>query len=147
MANVLRRSSPFPLNLQFPCEPRYGEVIRLLSTRIAAYIGYPEAEAGVVGESVDGVVQRFVSAARSDDLGARVDITFRTGATAVEIWIRYHGEVAGDGGVVGLERALRTETSPGGSLGAIRESMDGLRVGQDDDVAFCCLTRQLPPDA
>lgn len=147
MPNVLRRTSHGSLGLQFPCDQRYLETIQLLAFRIASYIGYAETEASGVRESIDAVVQRFFSAASADDLRARVDVIFRTGATAVEIWIRYHGEVAVEGGVIGLERQLRTETSPGGSLAAIRSTVDSVRVGQEAGVAFCCLTRDLPPDA
>lgn len=144
MANVLRKSSGASLDLQIPCEARYLDTVRPLSIRIAAYLGYAESEADRVGESIDAVVRRFVSVSPANLPIARVDVTFSTGATAVEIRIRCHGSAADS---TRLERDLRKASRPGGALESIRQAMTGVRIGQADGVAFCCLTRDLPDDA
>jgi hypothetical protein len=146
VSKVLRRSDA-ALVFQIPCDRQYLETVRDLAARIVEYIGYQRHDARGVGESVDALVGRFVAAASPDDLTASVEVTFRTGATAVEIWIRYRGDDEGGARAVDLERALRGETGPGGALASIREAVDGVEIGREGGVTFCCLTRDLPPDA
>lgn len=145
MTRVLRQSDA-SLVFQIPCDRQFLETVRDLSFRIAEYIGYAEGEAQGVGQSIDTLVRRFFAAAPADDLLANVEVTFKTGATAVEIWIRYRSAVANGSHAVDLERALRGETDPGGALASIREAVDGLKIGREGGVTFCCLTRELPPD-
>ncbi len=143
---MLRRSDA-SLAFQIPCDRQYRETVRDLSLRIAEYLGYPEDDAGGVAASVDTMVGRFLEAASSDDPTANVEVAFSTGATAVEIWIRYRGQAVDPDAALELERAIRGETAPGGALASIRETVDGLKIGREDDATFCCLTRALPPDA
>jgi hypothetical protein len=144
VANVLRQASGVSLGLHVPCEPRYLDTVRPLSTRIATYLGFAEPDAGRLGESIDAVVRRFMAGSTPDGGDAHVAVTFTVGATAVEIWLRCHASAVDR---TNLERDLRHAILPGGALEPIHHAMNGVHIGQEAGVAFCCLTRDLPADA
>ena len=135
-----------PLRLRIPTDARLRETVRLISKRVAAYVGYPEVEAVRIGQSVDEAVGTMMACAGARDPGDSIDLRFSTSGGSMEIRLRYQ---AGESPLTGLdlERGFGRSRNGGPAIEAIRTVMDRVEFGQDGNVAYCRLLLHLPLDA
>ena len=132
------------LELTVPCDPRFRDLLAAVSRRMAAYIGYADADADAIAETVlqatGGQLGRGAPAAY-----ASLDLTFATRDREMEILLRY---VRKERQVLpnehDLQHLLRRVGERGAPIDAIRRVMECVEFGRQDGVEFCRMTRQLP---
>ena len=132
------------LELTVPCDPRFRDLLAAVSRRMAAYIGYADADADVVAETVlqatGGLFGGDAPAA-----SASLDLTFATSDREMEILLRY---VRKERQVLPDEHDMQHVLCRGGERGApidaMRRVMECVEFGRQDGVEFCRMTRQLP---
>ena len=133
------------LELTVPCDPRFRDLLEAVSRRMAAYIGYADADADAIAETVmqasGGLLGRDAPAAY-----ASLDLTFATSDREMEILLRY---VRTERPVLPDEpdmQHLLRRGDGGAPIDALRRVMECVELGRRDGVEFCRLTRPLPED-
>ena len=133
------------LELTVPCDPRFRDLLESVSRRMAAYIGYADADAeaiaGAVMQATGGLLGGAAPAAY-----ASLDLTFATSAREMEILLRYvrRGRKAPPD-APGVEHVLR-RAGGGAALDALQRTMERVELGRRDGIEFCRLTKLLPED-
>ena len=134
------------LELTVPCDPRFRDLLEAVSRRMAAYIGYADADADAIGETVmvatGGLLARDGPAAY-----ASLDLTFATSDRELEILLRYvrkERQMLPD--EPDFQHLLRRAGAGGLPIDALRRVMECVELGRRDGVEFCRLARQLPKD-
>lgn len=132
------------LELTVPCDPQFRDLLEAVSRRMAAYIGYADADAAAVAEAVmqatGGLLGHDAPAAY-----ASLDLTFATSEREFEILLRYGGkEPQAAAGEPDVQILMRRGGAAGTPLDALRRLMERVEFGRRDGVEFCRLTRPLP---
>lgn len=132
------------LELSVPCDERYGDLLRAVSRRMAAYIGYPETDAEAIAAAV---VQASAGLLESNAPATykSLDLAFTTRGREMEILVRYRRDQQRE---ARGESEIRDRLCGGGASGAavdaLRRVMAGVEFGCRDGVEFCRLTKRLP---
>ena len=132
------------LELTVPCDPRFRELLEAVSRRMAAYIGYADADADAIAGAVVSATGGLLGPG-SPAAYASIDLTFATNDRQMEILLRYvrsERHAPPEDGV--MQHLL--QRAGGTPIDALRRVMECVELGRRDGVEFCRLTRQLPED-
>lgn len=130
------------LELSVPCDPRFRDLLEAVSRRMAAYIGYPDADADAIAGAVMSATGGLLGPGAPATY-ASLDLTFATSDREMEILLRYvRPEQPGSPDEPGIRNLLRR--GGGAPMDALRVVMDNVELDRRDGAECCCLTKQLP---
>ena len=135
-------SSDVQLDLSVPCDERFGELLRAVSRRMAAHIGYADADAvaAAVMQATAGLLGRDAPAEY-----ASLDLTFAARGRDMEILLRYRRRRrSGKSAPSDIRERLCGCGEGAAPVDALRRVMAGVECGCEGGVEFCRLTRRLP---
>lgn len=133
------------LELSIPCDARFRQVLAAMSEKMAAYVGYAEADATEVADTVLHATEGVFG----DDEPATyttVDVTFATSDREMEIRLRYVCAEADPGrkDESEIERRLTRRHKGDAPLDVMQRVMRSVEFGRDNGAEFCSLTKLLP---
>ena len=137
-------SSDMQLELSVPCDARFGELLHAVSRRMAAYVGYADADADAVAATVMQATGGLLGGNPPAEY-AGLDLTFAARGRDLEILLRYRRKrPGGPPDRSDMRRRLCGPCEGGAPVDAMRRVMAGVECGCGDGVEFCRLTKRLP---
>ena len=137
-------SGVIQLELAVPCDARFGALLDAVSRRMAAYIGYADADATAVAEAVMRATVGLLSRNAPAEY-ASLDLTFTTRGRDMEILLRYRRKDRSEAPRPSdIQQRLCSAGAGGAPVDAMRRVMAGVECGCRDGVEFCLLTKRLP---
>lgn len=135
---------PLQLELSVPCDERFGELLQAVSRRMAVYIGYADADADAVAETVMQATGGLLT--RNPPGGyTSLDLTLAARGRDMEILLRYRRRHRrGQSAPSDIRERLCGCGEGGAPVDAMRRVMAGVECGCEDGVEFCRLTKRLP---
>lgn len=83
-----RRAGPMRVELTVPCEARFRGLLEAMCRKMAAHVGYPEADAGALAGTVaQATADVFGAGARRAE--ASLHVRFTTTERELEVRVRY----------------------------------------------------------
>ena len=135
------------LEIAIPCDDRFRPVLSLLCERMARYIGYPDADASELAQTVvhatDGVLTHE-NAPPYDSL----DVTILTTDRDIEFHVRYLRDATdASTPAPGIRHLLSLSTGSEAPLDILRRVMRRVDFGQTEGIEYCTLTKALPDES
>lgn len=118
-------AGPMRVELTVPCEARFRRLLEVMCRKMAAHVGYPEADAGALAGTV-AQATAGVFAAGEPRAEASLHVRFTTTERELEIRVR----------------CLCAPDAPRNA--APRDAAGHVEHGQDGGIECCTLTRPLP---
>ena len=137
-------SGDLHLELTVPCDERFSALLSDVSRRMAAYIGYADADADAVAATVVQASAGLLT--RNPPAGyTNLDLTFAARGRDMEILLRYRRRRrSGKSAPSDIRDRLCGCGEGAAPVDAMRRVMAGVECGCEDGVEFCRLTKRLP---
>lgn len=137
-------SGDLHLELTVPCDERFSALLNAVSRRMAAYVGYADADAEAVAATVMQATGGLLG--RNPPAGyTSLDLTFAARGRDMEILLRYRRRRrSGQSAPSDIRERLCGCGEGGAPVDAMRRVMAGVECGCEDGVEFCRLTKRLP---
>ena len=137
-------SGDLHLELTVPCDVRFSALLRDVSRRMAAYVGYADADteavAATVMQATAGLLERNPPTEYTS-----LDLTFAARGRDMEILLRYRRRRRSGRSAPSEIRERLCGCGEGGApVDAMRRVMAGVECGCEEGVEFCRLTKRLP---